>query len=286
METRSCAKINLFLKVLGKRPDGYHSLVSLMCPIGIYDRISLDFGARDISVECDAPDVPDGPGNIAFKAARLFFERAFLKTGLKGRGVAVSISKTIPSGGGLGGGSGNAARVLSALNDFYGRPFSMPGMMEMAAAIGADAPFFIRSKPALATGIGERLQAFHRFSGRHVLVIFPGFSLSTAMIFKKLNLGLTKREQKVKCSFCVKDGWFNAEHDLRNDLEAVAGALRPEIFAMKNALSRGGASGTLMSGSGSCVFGLFRDRPSLRAAFDSISKKNDHWKLFAAEMLT
>ena len=284
MEIVSPAKINLFLRVAGKRKDGYHDLETIMCRIGLYDRMVIAFGAEKTSLTCSDPDVPENSDNIALRAADLFFSEARLKKGLQREEISISIAKHIPVGGGLGGGSGNAASILSVLNRRYSRPFSLNELMKMGASIGADVPFFIYKKSAFATGAGDRLQPFDRFFASYVLVIYPGFSLSTAMMFKKLNLGLTKCKQNAKNHFCVKKRWFNVRHDLCNDLEAVAGSFCPEIDAMKEELLKHGASGSLMSGSGSCVFGLFSDYMTTKAAYDAILKKYD-WKLHVADML-
>jgi len=284
MEIFSPAKINLFIGVTGKRKDGYHDLETIMCRIGLYDRMVITFGVEKTSLTCSDPDVPENSDNLALRAADLFFREARLKKGLQRENISISIFKHIPVGGGLGGGSGNAASTLSALNRRHGNLFSLNELMKMGASIGADVPFFIYKKPAFATGAGDRLQPFDRFFASYVLVIYPGFSLSTAMIFKKLNLGLTKCKQNDKNYFCVKKRWFNVPHDLCNDLETVAEVLCPEIEAMKKELLNQGASGSLMSGSGSCVFGLFSDYMTIKAAYDAISKKYD-WTLHVADML-
>ncbi len=286
MEMLSPAKINLFLSVIRKRRDDYHDLATVMCRIGLYDRIVINFGTDKTSVSCSDPDVSLGSGNIALKAANLFSEEARLKKGIREEcGVSIFIRKNIPVGAGLGGGSGNAASTLSALNTYHNNLFSLDELMKIGASIGADVPFFIYKKPAFATGAGDGLEQFDRFSALYVLVIYPGFSLPTAMIFKKLNLGLTKCKQKVRNIFYLKKRWLNVADDLCNDLEIVAGSLYPEIFLMKKELLRHGALGSLMSGSGSCVFGLFSTYLATKAAYDSISKKYD-WKLFVADMLT
>ena len=215
IELRSPAKINLFLKVTGKRPDGYHDLLSLMCCISLYDRIVLRTGAASISVACSFPDVPEDSTNIAAQAARLFYAR-YNPTGR----VAIEIEKRIPVGAGLGGGSSNAATVLNGLNRHYGQPFSSAELIRMGASVGADVPFFLFGKPALAAGIGERLTAYPGLDRWKVVVIYPGFSISTAEVYKKLNLGLTKCENKLKDSFLKQYGFLPAQH-LCNDLETA-----------------------------------------------------------------
>ena len=260
IDLRSPAKINLFLKVTGKRPDGYHDLVSLMCCIGLYDRIALRTGAASISVACSFPDVPEDSTNIAAQAAELFYTR-YNTTDR----VAIEIEKRIPVGAGLGGGSSNAATVLNGLNGHYGQPFSSSELIRMGASIGADVPFFLFGKPALAAGTGERLTVYSELDRWKVVVIYPGFSISTAEVYKKLNLGLTKCQIQLKSFFLKQNGFLPAQH-LCNDLETVVIPQYPEIATAKKRLLENGAKGALMSGSGSSVFGLFTDSRTARLA--------------------
>lgn len=282
MKLLSPAKINLFLAVTGKRPDGYHELYMLMCGISLYDTITLIFDAdsrsQKISVLCDAPDVPSDESNLAHKAASLFFKHL----GIRGS-VDIFIEKKIPAGAGLGGGSSNAATVLSGLNQHYGFPFSREKLMEIGLSLGADVPFFIFGKPAIATGIGEKLEAYKRLSPFKVLLIFPGFSVSTASVYKKFNLGLTMCKKEI-ISLPFKDRAFNPACHLCNDLEAVTASLYPEIITIKSLLSEQGAQGALMSGSGSAVFGFFSDAETAEAAKRNFSQ-NKKWKIFVADML-
>lgn len=274
----SPAKINLFLRVIGKRPDGYHELETLMCRISLYDQITLRFAGERISVQCNLPEVPENETNLAYKAARLFMEECNTSAG-----VVISIDKTIPVGAGLGGGSSNAAAVLSALNRHFKYPFSEKQLMIMGGRIGADIPFFIFQKPALATGIGERLRHFSGLFPYHVLLIDPRIHVSTAEVYNNLNLGLTKSEKKLKDSAANKDEFDVASH-LRNDLETVTERWHSDIGAAKQALLNHGAKGALMSGSGSAVFGLFSGEKELQRAHDHLSG-NKRWRFFIAKLI-
>jgi len=260
IELESPAKINLFLKVTGKRPDGYHDLVSLMGCISLSDRVVLRTGVTAITVTCSFPDVPEDRSNLAVRAAELFYERY-----PSSDRVAIEIEKQIPVGAGLGGGSSNAATVLSGLNNHYGQPFSVDQLIRMGASIGADVPFFLFGRPALATGIGERLTAFDGLDRWKVVVIYPGFSIPTGSVYKKLNLGLTKCENHLKAFSLKQNGFLPARH-LCNDLETVVIPRYPEIAAVKKKLLENGATGALMSGSGSSVFGLFADSQTAHLA--------------------
>jgi 4-diphosphocytidyl-2-C-methyl-D-erythritol kinase len=279
MKILSPAKINLFLQILGKRPDGYHDLISLMCCIGLYDTVSLTFGVKDITVSCDHPVVPENETNVAFGAADLFF-----KTLKKNEGVKISIKKQIPVAAGLGGGSSNAAAVFLGLNRYYGYPFSTEELMSMGLSIGADVPFFIFQKPAIASGIGEKLEAYQNLKNLKILLVFPGFSVSTADVYKKLNLGLTKCEKKLK-SFLLNKQRFDPKYHLCNDLEAVTASEYPVIKTVKETLLNHGALGTLMTGSGPTIFGLFSDSNTASKASHALFRTHK-WEMHLADMIT
>jgi 4-diphosphocytidyl-2-C-methyl-D-erythritol kinase len=264
LELWSSAKVNLFLKVTGQRADGYHELVSLMCGISLRDRIVLRPGTETISVSCDYPGVPADNTNLAARAAELFYARC-----PRDERVAIEIDKQIPVGAGLGGGSSNAATVLSGLNAHYGLPLSAEELHELGLSIGADVPFFLFGRPGLATGIGEQLTAYQGLTGCPLLVIYPGFSIPTAAVYKKLNLGLTKCQNHLK-SFFLKQNGFLPAHHLCNDLETVVIPQYPEIAAAKKRLLENGAEGALMSGSGSSVFGIFADSQDARQAAEAL----------------
>ena len=153
MNLKSPAKINLFLAVTGKRPDGYHNLSTLMCCIGLYDSILLSFGKKQTTVRCDHPNVPEDHTNLAHRAAKLFLDTAKIH-----EEIHIVIDKKIPVGAGLGGGSSNAAAVLKGLNTFYDSPLSDNTLIKLAKSLGADVPFFIFGKPAHAAGIGWGLR--------------------------------------------------------------------------------------------------------------------------------
>lgn len=284
MELLSPAKINLFLHVTGKRADGYHELLMLMCCISLYDTIRLSLGTENIKVSCSNPLIPEDESNLAHKAAVLF-----LKTLKRKEGLNIAIEKRIPVAAGLGGGSSNAATVLTALNSCYGNPFSPKELMNLGLALGADVPFFIFGKPALASGIGEKLELYQNIKPLKVLLIYPGFGLSTAAVYKKINLRLTNTEKGLT-SFRFKEGGFEADKDMYNDLETVIASEYPEIIEIKSLIKAQGAEGSLMSGSGSAVFGLFSDAEAAERARDFLEKRNvavqnSRWKIFLVDLL-
>jgi len=286
MKIQAHAKINLYLEITGKRPDGYHELVTLMCPIGLCDILEVSFETSDIRVTCNHPDVPEGPDNIAHAAAAGFFEAA----NLPGSGVSIRIRKNIPVGAGLGGGSSNAAAVLRSLNDRFDRPLSPAKLHEIAVSTGADVPFFLLETPALATGIGDILEPVSHLHSHPLVLIYPGQPLATRDVYKNLKLGLTKSEKIPKKSIFRPDRDTNVERFLFNALEPPAFELCPPAETAKARLIETGAAGALLSGSGSTVFGIYKDEKTASEAFHRLSNKpgksrEPGWRVFYTRML-
>ena len=277
MKILSPAKINLFLQVTGKRPDGYHELFSLMCCVDLFDTIHLQFGPQNIRIESSHPKIPLDHTNLAHRAAAVFFRALNVRDGLK-----IFIDKSIPVAAGLGGGSSNAASVLLGLNQYYGYPFSRKQLMSMGLGLGADVPFFLFGKPALASGIGEKLVAYPGSLPFHIVVVYPGFEVSTGEVFQNLNLGLTKCKKKIKRLFSTKIDFDPGLH-LCNDLETVTASDYPVITSIKEQLLTWGAMGALMSGSGSTVFGLFSDSHTAERA-KQVMGENTRWDVFACKI--
>lgn len=286
MEIFSPAKINLFLEVTGKRADGYHNLRSLICGISLFDKITLLPGGNEIFVSCDQDGIPEDESNLAARAAKLFFE----KSGRKNAGVKIKIEKKIPAGAGLGGGSSNAAAVLTGLNSYYDTPFSGDELINMGVMIGADVPFFIYGKAAIAEGIGEKLEFCENIVHYHVIVIYPGVAVSTAEVYKKLNFGLTKSKKETKRRL-VNKGLVDPVKHLYNDLEKPAFLICNKISRLREILSLFGADGVLMSGSGSSVFGLYSDLNYARVAYAELQEYAkeqavcENWQFFLVDMI-
>lgn len=284
MELWAPAKINLFLRVTGRRPDGYHELRSLMCCVDLCDRVVLQPGASRSEIVCTHPAVPCDAANLALKAAVRFNLALDAETGLTPLNVAIHLTKHIPVGAGLGGGSSDAAAVLKGLNRHYGNPFDTRRLHALALSLGADVPFFIDGRPALVAGIGEKLTPYVGLPAWHVVLVYPGFGLSTARVYEGLNLALTKSKKKLRY-IPFNNGGFRATHHLRNDLEAGVGDQFSVIADIKAQLLRQGAMGSLMTGSGSAVFGLFADAASASKAKAALDR-HDQWQVFATRLLT
>ena len=274
----SPAKINLFLKVVGKLPNGYHELVTLMCRVDLFDTLTLVFDQPSISVDCTHPDVPEGPANLAYKAAALFFEALSRR-----EGVAIFIEKVIPVAAGLGGGSSNAAAVFMGLNQHYGFPFDNKDLMDMGLKVGSDVPFFLFRHTAVARGIGQHLQPFDGMPPWSAVLVCPQCHVSTAWVYEHLNLRLTNCEENYNVLAFLED-LSKLKGLLCNDLEQVTVGQFPEINTIKKALLDLGAEGVLMSGSGPTVFALFQDPQQASLAFKGI-KQQQRWGVFLVKLL-
>ena len=284
MRLLSPAKINLFLYVTGKRADGYHTVRTLMCGIGLNDEITLSFGKGETTCDCNHPDVPSGTANIAQRAAELFLTITGKKDDSRHESVAISIKKRIPVGAGLGGGSSNAASVLLGLNRHYGYPLSKETLLSIGASLGADVSFFIYGGPALAGGIGDILEPAPDIPPFRVVIVYPGVVVSTESVYKNLNLGLTNHEKENK-KILFNENTFDPVASLHNDLEAAAMMLCPDIGSAREALKAAGAEGVLMSGSGSSVFGIFFDDIRAAAAERSLTRWNSAWQVFLTDVM-
>lgn len=249
---RMPAKINLWLDVVRKRSDGYHDLSSLMLPIGVYDDLAVRVTDQPgIQVDCDHPDVPLDERNLAWRAARAFLDHVGIETGL-----AIEIRKSIPVGAGLGGGSSNAAGVLLALQDCLRTPVPGLELHALASRLGADVPFFLYRRPALAQGIGEVLEWVNGLPRYALVCIKPPIMVSTAWVYGSLKL--TRETSPTRIDRLRNRPWV-MDGLLANDLESVTLAAHPRLREIKDWLTAHRALGALMSGSGPTVFGVFRD---------------------------
>src|SRR5512137_1804266 len=158
LEKLSPCKVNLLLNILGKRPDGFHELETVMHPVALCDRLVFERGGQGIQLTCSDPALPTDSGNLVHRAAAQFLQAAGI-----GEGVCIHLEKRIPLAAGLGGGSGNAATTLLGLNELFGHPLGPAQLHTLAAALGSDVPFFLQSKPALATGRGEKVESLDVF---------------------------------------------------------------------------------------------------------------------------
>ena len=264
------AKINLSLDITGKLENGYHALDTIMQTISIEDKITLAKTGRQISVLCDHPQVPQGNGNICHKAAEAFFE----KTALEG-GVIITIDKNIPVAAGLAGGSSDAAAVIKGLNLLYGTGLTQREMCEIGLKCGADVPYCIVAGTCRAKGIGEKLTKLPSFAGVYIVLVVPDFFVSTAWAYKNYDLNKTDEKPRTEelISYIRGRDIKNTAERMVNVLESVTAKKHPEIQEIKNDIKKSGACGSVMSGSGPSVFGLFENEEKARIAFSVIREK-------------
>lgn len=259
------AKINLLLLVNGRRADGYHLIITLLQKISLSDRLYVEVrpGRAAVELNCPGSDLPTDSRNLAFRAAELFLEATCLDLH-----VRMELTKGIPIGGGLGGGSSDAAAVLRGLSTLAGKPLSAIRLRELAARLGADVPFFLLdASAAVGQGIGTELKVLVVPASWYLLV-WPSFGITTRWVYG--NFVLTSQNH---------DTTFDAEQALRtamwrNDLEQVVVPRYPEIGRIKAALKTHGARAASMSGSGSTVFGAFFSQEGAQEAAIRLAEVN------------
>lgn len=280
IKIKSPAKINLGLKVVGKRSDGYHNIETIFQMVSLYDYIKLSESDTGITLYSNNKDIPLNEKNLAYKAAHLLRERSGIK-----KGVKIEINKNIPISAGLGGGSSNAAAALLGLNYIWELKLPREELLPIAKQIGADVPFFLSGVRAFGTGRGDELQILPVASKFYVILLNPGLSISTEWVYKNLKLELTKDGKNINIKkFISKRGEIEDIRDiLSNDLEPVVMEKYDVIGRLKELLLSAGAVGSLMSGSGSTVFGIFKDYSSAKRAGEIL--KREEWSLFLTETL-
>jgi len=243
-----------------------------MTRIDLCDDIHLDFSSNRLSVACEHPDVPEDETNLAYKAARAFFDAADNKVGTQG--LSIKITKRIPPGGGLGGGSSNAATILTALNEFHGNLFSVPELMRLGVRLGADIPFFIKGAPAIAQGVGEKLEMLDHLVPYYLLLCDPGVHASTAKVYKNIDFTLTENQKytmNTGLNVPIRGQRFDVRGRLHNDLEESACRLYPEIKKTKEEMAFLLERNVHMTGSGSSLFALYSDRKQVGNAYRKLA---------------
>ena len=274
------AKINLYLDVINKRRDSYHNIATIFQKLKLCDRIKVSTAKRGISLCSDSPALPNGKTNLAYRAASLMKNEFQIKDG-----VDIAIKKKIPIAAGLGGGSSDAASVIMAIVKLFGLRVNLSRLIKLAKTIGADVPFFISEyNCAIGRGIGSRLKELSAHTPSYVLVLVPRMRIYTRTIYRKLTLRLTKPTMDVNLIAHIlshEDGLTRAANSLYNRLEDVVLPIYPIVSEGKKILSSH-AEGTLLSGSGPAIFGLFSKRKEAVKARRSI-RRDKKWQLFLTE---
>ncbi|MGD9950505.1 MAG: 4-(cytidine 5'-diphospho)-2-C-methyl-D-erythritol kinase [Desulfobulbus sp.] len=270
------AKVNFSLKVLGRRDDGYHFLATHMQKVGLYDTIKLRMVDEGIQLSCPGRGIPEDRNNLVFRAAELFLDWAAQNGFTGNKGVAITLEKNIPVAAGLGGGSSDAAHTLLGLNALFAAACPPDSLVAMGLQLGADVPFFLDpSAAARATGIGEILQSVTPLKDYQVLLVNPGFSVSTRWVYQ--TFALTEKVNSVNLSNSqevvgVLDG-AGFPLLLANDLEQVTIQKFPELRRIKAEMLAQGARGALMSGSGPTIFGIFQDQQKVERAASAFRQR-------------
>jgi 4-diphosphocytidyl-2-C-methyl-D-erythritol kinase len=259
VERSSFCKVNLLLNILGKRADGFHNLETIFQPVSLCDRLLFDRAGNDIELACSDAALPTDASNLVWRAAAAF--RA--QTGLAD-GVRIRLEKRIPMAAGLGGGSGNAATTLLALNELFGQPLDHAALHKLAAQLGSDVPFFLQTGPALGVGRGEQIQTlapFPALTGAAILLIHPGFGVATAWAYQNLARypqALNGESGRAARMLEKLNGTSPAEalREAYNSLEAPVLPKYPILSLFQDFLRSEGALMSMMSGSGSTTFAI------------------------------
>jgi len=273
----SFAKINWVLRVLGKRPDGYHEVVTVLQTISLHDELTIQLTeAGSVTLTCDDPTIPTGRDNLILKAVE-HFQDDF--------GVEIGLKKRIPAMGGLGGASSDAAVTLLAINKLR-KNVDIEELKPQS--LGADVPFFLMGGTCAATGTGTDLKQLPDVPKQHLIVITPNAKVSTAHAYASLNaasLTTSNSASILSSSFADLNSAVSRQTPLRNDFERVIFEIEPEIERAKMALLEAGARGALLAGSGSSVFGIVDDDEMRERVLDNL-KCEAGWRVFSCETLS
>lgn len=274
----SPAKINLFLEIVGRRLDGFHDIESVMQMVDLCDEVRLCRRGHGIRVTVEGAELPEGRGNLAYRAAALALEMGGLAEGMD-----IHLVKRIPIAGGLGGGSSNAAAVLLGARRLFGFDWPQETMRQLASRLGSDVPFFLGPSLAVARGRGELLTALPPWPPRRLVLANPGFPISTAWAYREASSKLTGWQGRVTLPALAAGGPLQWPPVWAfNRLEDVVLPHRPELGALKGLLREGGGMPVLMSGSGASVFAVVQDS----AAAETLAARVRERGYFAASVTT
>ena len=270
------AKINLYLEVVGKRPDGYHEIETVFHSIGLHDDVIVrKRGNAAITVHCDDPRVPSDARNLAYRAAKLLIDQC-----RDIPGVEIDIRKRIPVASGLGGGSADAAAVFWGMNQLFELNLTQLELMRLSARVGADVPFCLLGGLAIGRGIGEILTPLPPLDNAWIVLANPGFGIPTAWVYENINFPLTIPPKSVRILVCqLQNGELeSAAAQLYNRLETPVHAIYPSVAKLKTQLAAcRGSCGALMSGSGATVFALMESQRHANAAGESLGAETAYW---------
>jgi len=260
VKVEAFAKINFGLQIVKHLPDGYHEIETCFLPISLHDTLLLEPFSSGIVIYCDTPGIPLSEDNLIWKAASLFWEENELPK--EKYGASITLTKQIPVGSGLGGGSSDAAATLKGLKKLWNVNMSDDRLRNLAARIGADVPFFLYGFPAFAEGKGEILKPFSFPDNPCIALVYPGFGISTEWAYKNLQLDLIKKRKKINLYEFFQN---HKPEDIRpedsiNDFENPVFSRYPILRSIKEQLYTCEAYFASLSGSGSTVYGFFKNK--------------------------
>ena len=273
----SFAKINWYLRVLGKRDDGFHELCTLFQTVSLHDNLTF-VESDEINFDCDNQTIPTDVTNLVVKAAKILREKYAVKTG-----AAIRLEKRIPAPGGLGGGSSNAAVTLIGLTKLWNLKITLTEMLEIGEKIGADVPFFFCGGTALGTGRGSEITPVKDVAEKFLLIITPPADISTVEAFARLNATrLTNFDSKSILNVCRNDAenLDFRQANLKNDFEPSVFAVQPEIMRVKEKLLELGAIQAHLSGSGASVYAIFEKEETRQTTLKALDVEIN-WRKFA-----
>ena len=280
LKEKAYAKLNLTLDVLGKRPDGYHDLKSVMQTISLHDWVALDLHTGEgWKLTCNREDIPCDSRNLAWKAAALFCT----ELGKDPEGITIRMEKHIPSGAGMGGGSADAAAVLRMLNRYYGHPLTPEELAALGAKVGSDVPFCVLGGTVLCEGRGEVMRPLPDMPKCVILGCKPEFSVSTPVLFRKLDgVEIARHPDNDAMEQAISAGDIPAiAREIYNVFDPVVSEDHPQIGHIKSVCDAHGALASQMTGSGSVVFAILPDRASAERAAQALKKT--YSQVFLAE---
>ncbi|MCG3115238.1 MAG: 4-(cytidine 5'-diphospho)-2-C-methyl-D-erythritol kinase [Candidatus Manganitrophus sp. SA1] len=282
------AKVNLYLKVLGRREDGYHEILSLMQMVGLYDFVALREEPSDIRLTIEnGSSLSIDRSNLVFRAAEALQKAAF-QDEARSKGVSIRLTKNIPIAAGLGGGSSDAAATLVGLNRLWGLRWSRERLARLGATLGSDVPFFLYGPTAWAMGRGDEVEQATANGAGWLVLVNPGIAVSTAWVYQEFSrkLGLTKSDREITINKFIahRPSLREIYHRPHNDLEEVTLEAFPQLTQIKKELLGLGGKGVMMSGSGPTLFACFSDYSSAKQAAAAFEKK-DLVKVWIARIL-
>jgi 4-diphosphocytidyl-2-C-methyl-D-erythritol kinase len=277
------AKINWTLRVLGKRADGFHEICTVFQTVSLADQLTFE-SASELVLTCDSQEVPTNERNLVLRAANALRERFSIR-----KGARIHLEKRIPSPGGLGGGSSDAAIALIALAHLWEIKTDKRELSEIGAALGADVPFFLNGGTALGTGLGTEIEILPDIPKTLLLIVTPDENVPTSDAYQALGAPLLTNEMSKtileNCRFEAKNADF-LQTGLHNDFEKTIFRLRPEIARVKSRLLQAGAGGALLSGSGASVFAIFDNNELRQQAVRLFGRNEPMWRVFECETVS